>query len=65
MHTSLFYLHCALSQEYTSVDGRPYWYNKETKRSVWECPDEVVLLKQEVIRIGVNSNNIIDFDVVI
>ena len=25
-------------QEYTTKEGRKYWYNKETKQSSWEMP---------------------------
>ena len=26
-------------QEYTTKDGRKYWYNKESRQSSWEMPE--------------------------
>lgn len=34
--------------QYTSGDGKPFYVNKKTNKSVWKMPDEVKLVKQRL-----------------
>ncbi|PHU11735.1 Pre-mRNA-processing protein 40B [Capsicum chinense] len=49
-------------KEFTTADGRKYYYNKETKQSKWTIPDELKLARElaetagQVVQTGTSTN---------
>ncbi|KAL3634100.1 hypothetical protein CASFOL_021154 [Castilleja foliolosa] len=42
-------------KEFTTSEGRKYYYNKETKQSKWTIPDELKLAREETAPVGGHS----------